>query len=562
MDSLRVYRSLLGNRPLSKLLLGEFISGIGDWLYIVAIFIVIYRESNDAALVGAFGAVRMIPYVIMSVPAGIVADKFDRRLVLLASDIFRGSMMVAMAILLAAGAPVVWIAGLAVAATIGSSFFYPAIGAYIPALVEDERQLGPANSAWASLGNISFILGPAIGGIVVAAGSVNAAFIINALTFVVIGFILWGLPPSRAKHHEPEAGGEGDAAPTAKVSLLSAVPLRPLAGLTITQLIGGFLGGALQVVTIILAVDVLKAGEAANGYLNAAIGIGGLIGALASGAFVMRRGLGLPLLVGTVLAGAATALVGAAGEGQLAFALVALTVSAAGLLVMDVITTTMFQRLVPDELRGRVLGMLMAVGTLVGAFGAFIFPILIRGIGDFAGLGAFVSFAGLGVALIGVTWVGVVLIGNAADRVPSVHEALIERVSTLPLFTGVPRARLEAATAKLQEVAVKAGDVVIRQGDAADRFYVIASGEFSVSQVPTMDDVGGGAGPARFLRKLGPDSVFGELGLLNKSPRTATVTADSDGLLLALDDKDFLELVGASGPLRGRLSSLYGGGGR
>ena len=562
MDSLRVYRSLLGNRPLTKLLLGEFISGIGDWLYIVAIFIVIYRESGDAALVGAFGAVRMIPYVIMSVPAGIVADKFDRRLVLLASDIFRGSMMVGMAILLAAGAPVVWIAGLAVAATIGSSFFYPAIGAYIPALVEDERQLGPANSAWASLGNISFILGPAIGGIVVAAGSVDLAFVINALTFVVIGFILWGLPPSRAKHHEPEAGGEVDAAPTAKVSLLSAVPLRPLAGLTVAQLIGGFLGGALQVVTVILAIDVLKAGEAANGYLNAAIGVGGLLGALGSGAFVMRRALGVPLLFGTVLAGVATAFVGLAGEGQLAFALVALTVSAAGLLVMDVLTTTMFQRLVPDELRGRVLGMLMAVGTLVGAFGAFLFPILIGGIGDFKGFGAFVSFAGLGLALIGVTWVGILLIGNAADRVPSVHEALIERVSTLPLFTGVPRARLESATAKLQEVAVKAGDVVIRQGDAADRFYVIASGEFSVSQVPTMDDVGGGAGPARFLRKLGPDSVFGELGLLNKSPRTATVTADSDGLLLALDDKDFLELVGASGPLRGRLSSLYGGGGR
>ena len=54
MGGLRVYRELLQNRPLSRLLLGEFVSGIGDWLYIIAIFVVIYRESGDAALVGAF----------------------------------------------------------------------------------------------------------------------------------------------------------------------------------------------------------------------------------------------------------------------------------------------------------------------------------------------------------------------------------------------------------------------------------------------------------------------------------------------------------------------------
>ena len=68
VEALRVYRGLLANRPLTKLLLGEFISGIGDWLYIVAIFVVIYRQTNDAAAVGAFGAVRMIPYILLSIP--------------------------------------------------------------------------------------------------------------------------------------------------------------------------------------------------------------------------------------------------------------------------------------------------------------------------------------------------------------------------------------------------------------------------------------------------------------------------------------------------------------
>ena len=94
MEALRVYRGLLANRPLTKLLVGEFISGIGDWLYIVAIFVVIYRETNDAVAVGLFGALRLLPYIFLSVPAGLVADRFDRRLVLIASDLVRGTVMV------------------------------------------------------------------------------------------------------------------------------------------------------------------------------------------------------------------------------------------------------------------------------------------------------------------------------------------------------------------------------------------------------------------------------------------------------------------------------------
>src|SRR5690348_2515467 len=129
----------------------------------------------------------MVPYILLSIPAGLAADRFDRRLVLLASDIVRGSVMVVMTILVAVHGPILLIVLFAMVAAGGSTFFYPAIGAYIPSLATDERQLGPANSAWASLGNVSFIVGPAIGGILIAAGGVDLAFILNAATFIVIG---------------------------------------------------------------------------------------------------------------------------------------------------------------------------------------------------------------------------------------------------------------------------------------------------------------------------------------------------------------------------------------
>ena len=78
---------------------------------------------------------------------------------------------------------------------------------YVPNLVKDERQLGPANSAWASLDNLGFVVGPVLGGILVAFGGTTLAFVINALTFLVIAWILWGLPPS--SECEAIDGGRG-----------------------------------------------------------------------------------------------------------------------------------------------------------------------------------------------------------------------------------------------------------------------------------------------------------------------------------------------------------------
>jgi MFS family permease len=561
VSGLRVYRELLSNRPLMRLLLGEFISGIGDWLYIVAIFVVIYRESGDASLVGAFGAIRLLPYVVLSVPAGFVADRFDRRLVLLVSDLYRGALMVVMAILVATGGPTLLIAALAILAASGSAFFYPAMGAYLPALARDERQLGPANSAWANIQNVSYILGPAIAGIVLAVGSVLAAFVLNAVSFLFIAAILWTLPSSRAGHAVGAGTGapsSADDGPSTATGVAVATPpgarpepaspplhLRPIAGLTLVQLIGGFLGGGLQVITVIIAIDVLHAGEEANGYLNAAIGIGGLLGGIGAGALVLRRHLGMPLLIGTIVTGIGTIALGAATN--LPFALVAIGVLSAGALIVDVISTTVFQQLVPDALRGRAIGILMAVSTLTGAAGAFLLPVFL------ATFGPFESLAVTGVVTIAITLIGLAMLGPAADRAPTPYEATIARVMTNPLFAGVPRARLDTAMRHVTEVPIKAGEPVVSQGDPADRFYIIESGTFQVTQAAPS------GGEPVTLRALGPDEVFGELGLLNRTPRTATVTAETDGLLLALERDDFLALVGAAGPLRGRLLGLYGG---
>jgi len=330
------------------------------------------------------------------------------------------------------------------------------------------------------------------------------------------------------------------------VATTPTIELTPILGLGLIQVMVGFLDGGLQALTIILAVSVLNAGEEANGYLNAAIGVGGLIGAIVSGVLVLRRGLSNPLLAGAALTAAGAAVLGIVPV--LGVALVAIGVSAAGSIVLDVVLTTIFQRLVPDALRGRAIGYLMTANTISGAGGAFLMPVLVTA------FGAAIVMTGAGLAVFIGSVLGLGLIGRAVNRVASPFEATLARVAKLPLFAGVSASGLEAALGRVHPIEVVAGQRIVEQGEPSDRFYIIERGSFTVSQI---NDAGG----ETVLRQLGPDEVFGELGLLNHTARTATVVADEPGTLLEMDGADFLELVGAGGDLRGRLLGLYGAGG-
>jgi MFS family permease len=194
---LTAYRRVFANSRLARLMVGEFVSSVGDWLYLVAMLIVVYEQSHDALALGLVGAARIAPYLILSVPAGVLADRFDRRLILLATDVSRGALQIVLAVLVVAGAPVLSIVAVAIVASCISTFFGPAIGAYLPSLVDDEADLGPANSVWATLDNLAYFVGPAIAGIVIATGGLAIAFLLNAVTFAFVSVMLATLPSRR-----------------------------------------------------------------------------------------------------------------------------------------------------------------------------------------------------------------------------------------------------------------------------------------------------------------------------------------------------------------------------
>ncbi|MDQ3689415.1 MAG: MFS transporter [Chloroflexota bacterium] len=537
MTLFRTYIELFRrNRPLARLLAGEFISGIGDWLYLVAVLVVVYAESNSAALLGIVGAARILPYVLLSVPAGIVADRFDRRMVLLVTDVARGLLMLVLVAAVVVDAPTIAIVGLSILAACFSTFFGPAIAALLPMLV-DESDLGPANSAWATLDNVAFIVGPALAGILIASGGLEIAFLLNAVSFAVVAAVLWRLPVPRAAT-PIVADDESAETPAAGWRQL----VRPLAGPFILDSTTSIVGGGVGVLTVVIAVDVLSAGEAGTGYLNAATGVGGVVAGIAGGALLARR-MGVPLILGGVVGGIGLAWLALAGD--LVTAMLAIGVAVAGLLLLDVVNTTLIQRIVPDELRGRAMGVLQTTSAVLYALGSLVVPLI-------------ASVYGVAPVLIGSAVV--TALGVAAALALSVEVATGEplspsraRLSEHRIFAGLPPARIETAARQLVEVPMTAGSTIVRQGDAAERFYLIGEGSVAVTQV------GEAGGPEMHLRDLGPGDVFGEIGLLRRSSRTATVTATSTGLLLALEADEFRDLVSSGPGLSTRLLDLYRG---
>lgn len=530
------YEAISGNRPLARFLASEFVSSIGDWLYLVAMLVVV-AESSDAVVLGIVGGARVLPYVLLSGVGGVLADRYDRRRILIATDLARGGLMVALAAAIAVEAPIAVVVGLVVLAACGSSLAGPALSAYLPSLARDETELGPANAAWATLDNVAFIIGPAVAGVLTALGGASGAMLLNAVSFGVVALVLATLPRARSTETTEAiaaASASGEVETGGAANGLRALT-RQIASPLLVDLGVSSVGGALGIATVVIATGQLNSGEAGTGWLNAATGVGGVVGGIVAGRFIdapPRRVLGLGGLV------AAIGLVALGGAGQLGLAVVLVAIASSGLLVIDVANSTYLQRVVADETRGRASGIFHTVGSLAFAASSTALPIAAAGVGIGAALVAVVAVGALFV--LG----GIALVALPVES-PTARVAL--RVLEASALGSLPVSHLAAAAARATTVEVRPGEVVVAQGDPADAAFVIESGTFSVT-------IGG-----RRRRRLGAGDLFGERGLLLARPRSATVTADEAGSLVRLDRDAFLALVRTDERAPDRLLALYAG---
>jgi hypothetical protein len=216
--------------------------------------------------------------------------------------------------------------------------------------------------------------------------------------------------------------------------------------------------------------------------------------------------------------------------------------------VVDVAGLTLLQRVVPDEVLTRVMGVVQSVfvGTL--GLGAVIVPALIAGLGNRGALAA------VGAPLPLFALLAWRRLRSLDDRVALAPRNL-ELLRRIPIFQPLPLTTLEPLAHELQPVRVSAGEVIVRQGEPGDRFYIVDQGEVEVH----VDD--------RPAQRLGPGDYFGEIALLRDVPRTATVIASTDVDLLVLGRDVFVTSVtghpesteAAHAVIASRLASLRSG---
>ena len=391
MSRLSALRALRRNRPLSFLIGVGAVSSFGDWLYLAALPIVVYQQTHDAALVGLAAAGRLLPFFLLSIPAGVAADRFDRRRILLAAETTRCICMLAMAALSVVDGGVALLLALATMSAAAGTFAIPAQHALIPVLATDTDELGLANACSATLDNVACIAGPIVAGLLVVTAGLGVACAINGLTFALVVAILATI---RSIPVGTRTAADGGAATTSPTTTAVAIPAeRRLIGLfpTIRAAAGpitldaaiSFGSGALGVLPVLIAVEWLRAGEAFSGVLGAAGGLGAVAGGIAAGMVVngdQRRGT----VVGVAVAAASLGLLGFAPIATVAVAASAVAVGA--LVLLDTLNITNLQRSLPAAALGRGFGILNTSAAVWLIAGSSIPPVVAAVVGIQAGV--------------------------------------------------------------------------------------------------------------------------------------------------------------------------------
>jgi MFS family permease len=376
------------------LLAGLAVSQIGDWLYNLALVTLVYQRTHSAMWAGIAVAARVVPIVALGPLGGVVADRFDRRRVMVTCDLLRLALMVVLGLLAVTHLPVVVVPLIAAVATVTGSPYLPCASAVTPALVPDGDLTG-ANAARSAVTSLGIIIGPAMGGVLLLLGPPSLAFAANALTFGLSALAVLAIPANPAFHpgrtHERPRGLLRDVADGAAALRAHPQALRLVGADIMCSLVYGMQ-------TVLLIGVASRAGLGMHGYAYLFAGIG--VGALA-GTGLASRALRCPhpravLVTALAAVGLPMLLLAAAHWGAAAIALAA--VNGAGAILVQILTETSLQRTLPPDVFGRAYGLALPASLAGIVVGSLIAPVLtstLGGAGALIACGAVVMAYGL-----------------------------------------------------------------------------------------------------------------------------------------------------------------------
>ena len=491
----------------------------GGMIATVALLIYAFT-AGGAALVAAFAVSEAVVRAVMSSVGSSVGDRIRRdRLLRWTASLAAVFMALAAEAATAGASP-----GVAIALGVVSSGFRgsyrPLQAAILPWLVRTPAELTAANVTSTIMESTGRLIGPVIAGVVLLVSSSRTAIAVAALFIGLSWLSTWRLRLPDQSLAVPEDSGMTWRDVSVGAHAVWQVG-RP-GGLAVLAVAQTFARGVLTVALVVFALDVLRLGEDSVGWLNAAMGLGGLLGGVLAVTMVRITRLGRSFAAGIALWGVPLLLLAAVPTTTVAY--LALIVIGVGNAFADGAMYTLLPRLVGARIAGRALGaleLLVFAGLAAGSLAA---PLLVAGMGPRGGF------------LVAGTLIVVPVVAYASrfariDRTLPAPGPELDLLRGLPMFQHLPLVIVEQLTENVEAHEYQRGDVVMRQGEPGEQFHVVRRGSASV----TVD--------GRPRPSLGAGDCFGEIALLRDIPRTATVIAGEDLATFVLRRSDFLSAV-------------------
>ena len=517
LASTTAIRAVLTNRDLGRVLASWLAANGGTYAFLVVTIVAAYAEGGALAA-GLLGVVRYLPPTVVAPLAGVPTTRWRADRVLLAVNLGRAtSIFLTFVVMLAGGNLALLFLLVGIEAGFGG-LTRPLHMSVLPWLARTPGELVASNVASSAAEGLGTLIGPALAGILLATSGVVGALAATAILMAVgiLALVSVQVPMIRtvAASVDPRTGL------TAGVRIIGRTPALRLILLDVW--LQTLVRGMLVILLVVAAIERLGMGEPGVGALNAAIGAGGVLGAVVALSLTGRSRFSSTFALSLAMWGLPIAVLGVVADPYLAIGLLAVV----GLsnAILDVTAYTLLQRSTPNEARVGVMGLLDSGAAASAAIGGLVASALVAAVGIQGAL--VVTGAILPIAAV-ITWPPL----RRAESEAGTHDAQARLLRSDPLLSPLSLSIVEELAAVLEPVDFADGAPLIREGEGGDRYLIVATGTVDVSQA------------GQWLRRLGPGSGVGEISLLRDTPRTATVRAVGPVTAYALDREPFLLAV-------------------